>query len=284
MKLSRSFFEFNRFAYKLRGRGALDTPFHSHSQYEILYIDDASCEYTLGDRVIPLQAGDLFIMNGLTRHFPSKATQETYVRTALIFEPHLLQQYYPSLCAFDPLIPFKQLRNFHIRLSGEKKLECEAILRKIHLFYKKGDPVYDNRFLLAFFDLLIFIQDQCRTAMNNREEVLTGKEQHVQKVIDFIETCYTEDISLEHIESQVHMSKYHLAKIFHATTGKTIFDYILYRRINQAKLLFHLSRDSTVTGVCHQVGFKHLAHFSRTFKKIVGMTPGQYRKYYNTQT
>lgn len=278
MKPSRNYLYFTRYAYKMRG-AVVDDPLHCHPQYEILYIDQASCDYMIGDRVIRLQPGDLFIMNGLARHWPSNVTADSYIRTTLVFEPHLMQVFHPDMGMPDPLVPFKQLRNYHLRLSGESKQECEAILKKINTFYKKSDPVYESRFLMAFFDLLMFIYDQCRTPLGSSGNAFSVKELNVQKIIDYIEGCFMEDIRLEQIEAHLHMSKYHLTKIFHDITGMTIFDYLLNRRINQAKMLFMHGKDETVTNVGYQVGFKHLAHFSRAFKKRVGMSPEQYRKY-----
>ncbi|WP_240420804.1 helix-turn-helix domain-containing protein [Paenibacillus periandrae] len=49
-------------------------------------------------------------------------------------------------------------------------------------------------------------------------------------------------------------------------------------RINQARIEFVLDPNVSVTDVCFRVGFKHLAHFSRVFKELVGVTPVQYKK------
>jgi len=277
MNNRQSFFEFTRYAYKMRG-GSIDNLLHCHPQYEILYIDEAACDYVVGDRVIALQPGDLFILNGLARHCPVKVDRDTYVRTVLVFEPHLIDHFHPNLRAVDPLLPFKAMRNFHLRLDGETKRECESILKKINTYYNKGDPVEDTRLILAFYDLLMFVYTQCRPLLNRYENSPPSKELYVQKVIDYIEAHYWEDIRLEQIEASIHMSKFYLAKIFHETTGMTIFDYVMSRRISQAKLLFRHDQNSSVTSVCHLVGFKNLAHFSRVFKKLVGVSPSEYRK------
>lgn len=282
MKHSRSVFELTRYAYKLRG-GTIEGPLHSHPQFEVLYIDHANCDYMLGDRIVQLQPGDLFILNGLTVHCPSvRAGQplnafEEYARTVLVFEQQLVQMIQPEFHVPDLLLPFKKLKNFHLRLNEEHKKECETILSRINRFYGLDDPVSESRFFVAFFDLLLFIYDQCKSALDKLENV-PRKEQYVRKVIDFLESKYMQHIQLEQIEAHMHMSKFHISKLFQEITGMSIFDYLQTWRINQAKALFHYSRENSVTSVCYQVGFKHVSHFSRAFKKIAGVSPGQYRK------
>jgi AraC-like DNA-binding protein len=275
MKPFRRYFTFTRYFYRLNGLIKED-PFHCHPEYEILYFNNACCDYALGDKIIKLQPGDLLVMNGLSRHWPIKATMEEYTRTSLVFEPNLMQVFHPNFNMTDPLMPFEQLRNVHIRLTGESKLECEDILRRINRFYRKSDEVHYSRFLMAFFDLLLFIRIHSRSAAIEENADPLGS---VQKIIDYIENHYTEDITLEQIEAYAHMSRFHLSRTFRKTTGTTIFDYLFSRRINQAKILFYHRKENTVTDVCYQVGFKHVAHFSRMFKKHVGMTPDQYRKH-----
>jgi AraC-like DNA-binding protein len=278
MKPFRRYFTFTRYFYRLKGYVNED-PDHCHPQYEILYFHKASGEYVLGDQIINVQAGDLLVMNGLARHWPIKANGEDYMRTILVFDPNLVQLFHSELRDFDPLLPFKQLRNVHLRLSGESKQECEHILHKINRFYRKSDDAHYFRFLMAFLDLLLFVYIQSWVAFPEKHGDFSEKEHQVQKVMEYIESHYMEDIRLEHIEAYTYISKYHLTKIFREITGSTIFEYLFSRRINQAKILFYQNKEISVTDVCYQVGFKHLAHFSRMFKKQVCMSPDQYRKY-----
>lgn len=253
--------------------------FHSHPQYEIYYFHGGGrCEYLLGDRIIPLQAGDLIIMNGLTRHCPRLGRSPEYIRTTFSFDPHIVQLYGPDLLACEPLKPFELLRNHHMRLAPEAKAECEELLRRLDRFCHPNDLFQRNRLLAAFYELLMFIGEQCRDEMEHAKQSATNRERYVQSMIDYIEERYTEDVELERMASDLHMNRFHLMKVFREGTGQTVFDYLYKRRIGQAKILFYHSDAHSVAEVGYQVGFKHPSHFSRVFKKQVGMTPDQYRK------
>lgn len=254
------------------------TSFHSHSQYEIYYFHSGRCDYLIGDRIIPLESGDLIIMNGMTRHCPKVDPSAEYVRTMFSFNPHLVQLFGPSLLACGPLRPFELLGNHHIRLDAESKTEFESILERINNVYYKNDVINRNRLLSAFFDLLMLIYEKCQVDMEFARAKITDRERHVQRMIAYIEEGYAEDIELDRMAADLHLNRFHLMKLFREVTGMTVFDYIYTRRVNQAKILFFHSDSNTVTDVCYKVGFKHLSHFSRVFKKQVGMTPDQYRK------
>lgn len=269
---------FKEFFYKYRTRITGFKP-HSHSQYEVYYFHSGQCDYWIGDKIFRLQPGDLIIMNGMTKHCPIVNAQVDYVRTMFAFEPASIQLFGKELHMLDPLKPFEVLRNYHIRLTGKQRWECEDILRRVDQFQHMEDRLTYNRFLLTFFDLLLFLAGLCRSALEHYNRSVSDKERHVQGIITYIEQYYTdEEISLEQMEHDLHMSKYHLTKIFREVMNMTIFDYLYRRRISQAKILFTHFGEYSVTDVCQQVGFKHLAHFSRLFKDHVGLPPGHYRK------
>lgn len=252
--------------------------FHSHPQYEVYYFHNGRCELLIGDRIIPLEPGDLIIMNGMTQHCPKVDRSVEYTRTMFSFDPHLVQLLGPEMLACNPLRPFEKLRNHHIRLDADTKAECESILQRINRFYYSNDVVHHYRLLSAFYDLLLLICEQCGPELEARSSPLSDKENYVQKTIAYIEESYMEDIELGSMAAALHMNRFHLMKVFREVTGLTVFEYVYRRRVNQAKILFYQSDRHSVTEVGYKVGFKHLSHFSRVFKKLVGVTPDQYRK------
>jgi AraC-like DNA-binding protein len=87
---------------------------------------------------------------------------------------------------------------------------------------------------------------------------------------------YAEPLDLEAIAGRAHASKAHFVREFRATFGETPHQYLLTRRLERAKHLLHTTQLS-VTEVCLAVGLQSLGSFCTSFKRIVGVTPGQYR-------
>ena len=252
--------------------------FHSHTSYEIFYFHSGKGDFWLGDQKISLQPGDLIIMDGLTPHGPKVYADGDYVRTMFQFDPSIIRYFDKQLHGFNPLLPFEQLYHCRIRLAGEAKAEFEDMLLRLSRLYARQDLISSSRFLMAFYDMLMFIYGQCERMLRAAVAPVSERERSVRKIVSFIEHRYAEDITLDQLEKQVYLSKQYLSKIFREATGMTIFDYLQRRRINHAKLLFSLDPASSVTDVCYDVGFKNLSHFSRLFKEQEGVSPEQFKK------
>ncbi|WP_159886555.1 AraC family transcriptional regulator [Paenibacillus puerhi] len=266
------------FAYTYKADAPLKPTFHSHSHYEVYYFHSGVCNYLIGDRIYVLAPGDLILMNGMTLHCAKIDPAVPYIRSTVHFEPGALQPLLPAYPQLPIFQPFQELGNYRLRLAGADRDEAEDILRRMNDFNKRGDAVGAYRCRLAFADLLCLIYAHCLQPMQDRSDQPVEKEKTAQQIISYLEEHFTEDLRLEQLQQDLHLSKYYVSKLFKEVTGVTIFDFIYQRRINQARIEFLLDPKVPVTEVCFKVGFKHLAHFSRVFKQQVGQTPESYKR------
>ena len=95
-------------------------------------------------------------------------------------------------------------------------------------------------------------------------------------VFSFIEHNYLEKITIEDIAGIANMDKYNFAKKFKNTTGMSPINYILMKRIFAAKSRISISTD--ITSLSYDYNFSDLAHFSRNFKRFIGLSPKNYQK------
>jgi len=252
--------------------------YHSHPQCEIYFFHGGSCNFLIGDKLYVLAPGDLIIMDGLTLHCPKIDPSVEYVRTTIHFDRDYVAGLLPLPLPVDILAPFQLLRNHVLNLDGEDRREVEDMLGRLHEANENKDPVYYNRFCLQFIDLLLYIYARCGNSLSLPRKPLSVKERNVQNIVTYIENHFTDDIHLEHLERELHLDKHYMSHIFKEVTGTTVFTHLYTRRINQAQLLFLIEEDASVTDVGYRVGFKHSSHFSRIFKKFVGMTPDAFRQ------
>ncbi|GGE01730.1 AraC family transcriptional regulator [Paenibacillus nasutitermitis] len=258
-----------------------DVQFHSHSYYEIYYFLEGECHYLIGDKIMKLAPGDLILMHGMTLHRPNPVQGKPYIRSILHFDPAYVNKLLQPELASVLLKPFEELGNIRLSLTEQQQKEVERLYADMHNLYEiKGDQrdltAYD-RFVMRFLELLHMIRGWCSQPVRDYGH-RSHKEHHVQSVISYLENCYMNDLTLDDIAGALHLTKPYLSNLFKEVTGTTVFRYLYNRRINQAKILFRLEPDRSVSEVCHAVGFTHLAHFSRLFKTAVGSSPETYRK------
>lgn len=96
-------------------------------------------------------------------------------------------------------------------------------------------------------------------------------------IIDYIDKNYATDVTLDSIAKHVGYSKSYTSALFKKEHGITISDYINRVRIKKACELISYS-DIPIPDVCSQCGFNDYHNFGRTFKRLMGITPGKYRR------
>lgn len=102
------------------------------------------------------------------------------------------------------------------------------------------------------------------------------KKEHyaVQKACDYIHDRAAEGITLTDIAEHVGLSRYYLLRVFREEIGMPPYAYLESVRISKAKQL--LESGLPFTGVALELGFSDQSHFTNCFKRLTGVTPGQY--------
>ncbi len=114
------------------------------------------------------------------------------------------------------------------------------------------------------------------TARVERLHIGSDPSQLVTAVSNYIQHHLSEPITTEQIAASLYISRTHLSARFHKETGITLSDYILKEKTEEAKRLLRYT-DKSLAAISAYLGFSSQSHFSRTFRKYAGITPGEYR-------
>ena len=109
-----------------------------------------------------------------------------------------------------------------------------------------------------------------------RDYRLESPDDLIKAIRHFIQQHYMEELTLETLAEKVHLSPSYLSKLFKRETGENLSIYIQNVRIQQAKILL-CTTDLKTYEVAERVGISDPVYFSRTFKKITGMKPKDFR-------
>jgi AraC family transcriptional regulator len=99
----------------------------------------------------------------------------------------------------------------------------------------------------------------------------------LRAVVEYIEEHLDASPTLEEIASVVRLSAYHFARQFKAATGLPPHQYVIMRRVERARQLLQGGTELSLAEVAADAGFSDQSQFSQHFKRIVGVTPGQFR-------
>jgi two-component system response regulator YesN len=148
-----------------------------------------------------------------------------------------------------------------------------------NVFGKEFDPYSELSSYETFHDLLFWCEQFVKKAIeyfNNRKKI--PNKQFVDRAREFIEMNYSrEDLNLNIIANEVHISHCYLSQIFNNVMRKGIADYITEVRIEKSKD-FLKENDIKMYEIANKVGFKDPHYFSLCFKKVVGVSPTEYKE------
>jgi AraC family transcriptional regulator len=101
----------------------------------------------------------------------------------------------------------------------------------------------------------------------------------LRAVVEYIEEHLDAGLTLEQMAAAAHLSEYHFARQFKAATGVPPHQYVIERRVERAQQLLQPDGDLSLAEIAARAGFSDQSQFSHHFKRVVGVTPRQFRKF-----
>lgn len=98
----------------------------------------------------------------------------------------------------------------------------------------------------------------------------------VKNALAYIEDNYMNKFKLSDVADKVYISQWYLSKLLNRHTGQNFSEILNHVRIERAKKILE-NPELRISDVAEQVGFLDVAHFSRVFKKLEGISANQYR-------
>lgn len=112
----------------------------------------------------------------------------------------------------------------------------------------------------------------------NANEIPSKKEEIAREIVEFVNDNIQDPmLTQDEIAARLSWSYSYIRHTFKEVFGITLADYILNTRVNMAKNLLETT-DLSVTDVAKRSGFQTKSHYFTAFKKLVGMTPNEYRE------
>lgn len=137
------------------------------------------------------------------------------------------------------------------------------------------DYIRDMRINSSLNELLVLLMNESWHPTEHSDGVLKG--QNLDPIRDYLDTHYTEKVSLDALADRFFISKFYLARVFKEQYGVSINTYIQNLRITKAKQMLRFT-DKKLEDIGYQCGLGAPHYFSRVFKQIEGVTPSEFRE------
>jgi two-component system, response regulator YesN len=161
-----------------------------------------------------------------------------------------------------------------ILLWGEANEESFSRIENSILSYLQVSPILFSEVITGKFDALPAVYENCKKKLHEEAQVSPI----VRRAQNFIREQYTSStLTLESIAQQLQVSPAYLSRIIKQGLGTTFVSLVTEMRIKKAIKLLH-SSNLQVCQIAEEVGYESQHYFSTAFKKIVGVSPNQYRK------
>ena len=247
---------------------------HFHPEFEIVYVEADHGFRHIGDHISKYAGSDLALIGPNIPHlnfdYGVKTTADTVV--VQMKEDFLGKECFslPEMISIKAL--FEKARQ-GLAFYGETKRVAGEKLKKLSS--------------LAHFDqLLLLLQIFYLLAESSETELLKAQpiasvsmlkeQQRLHQVYQFIETNYQKNIDVNEVAEICHLTIAAFCRYFKKSTHYTFTDFVNQYRINQSKKF--LLQDKTVTEACYESGFGNISYFNKTFKKLIGENPSNFKK------
>lgn len=240
--------------------------YHQHDGYQLMFMIGGTADFMVDDEVFQLKQGDLFY---LPKNLPHATVSLDDKPEALVIQ--FKDEILPAGIDNNP--EFKFVNMLLKKGAGGlafRGLEGNILTSLIHASgINKVTSLYD---VLDHLGRNINYAEQLskRTQCEGYTTVSARAHQYLLE-------HYKEEVSLSQIADYCHQQEAALCRSYKRETGMTLFQHLQYIRIESACSLLR-NTSLSIAEIAYSSGFNSTSTFNRQFRKMMGMTPGDYRK------
>ena len=250
---------------------------HYHHCHQILFITEGSAKIEINDNLYEAKKGSLIIFSKFEQHSVSIIDGD-YHRFVLEIDPDILMNSGSSYGIVSVLFN-RPAGFFNILDVSDRMEEFENIFSRMINEKEKNDFLSNDMLDILMQELLVLV---CRRFPERFFEISESNFHIVSEIQYRFEREYEKDFSLNELSKEYNLSVSYLSHLFKEITGHSVMGYLLFCRIAAAKKYLAES-DRSISRIVEKCGFSDFSNFSRTFKKLTGISPSEFRKKYNSQ-
>ncbi len=251
-------------------------PYTCREGFAVLCVCEGNATAVVDRVSLPLGKGDLLIVNpfevcGILLPSPTSP----FSLLTVTWHPHRIFPQEREENGFFSTLRDVTFQN-HIPADHPANQPLRACIQRMEALQKSadfGDTVSIFAELTHFYALAI-------TLLPSRKKAIEGNVNlaFMSRVGDYLEEHLDEDISTAELAKHFQYSAEHFCRLFKKCFGQTFKDYLNIYRIRKAREFIDAGDFDTLAEISTKCGFNNQNHFSRMFKKYIGILPSEYSR------
>jgi AraC-like DNA-binding protein/mannose-6-phosphate isomerase-like protein (cupin superfamily) len=253
-----------------------------HDYFEILYVYSGKAQYQVQDRRFLVGKGDLIVVNGMLYHRLREIQIAPFQAVVLYFLPDIICSTDASGEDVQYLMPFLvQNAGFPNTISDRTGLPAEILSLMVRI--RSNLPASTDRAQLTVRTflkmILVLLVNHYGGRLGTTATFVRRQRVHdrLRPLFEYLDAHYQDHLPPAKGAALLGMSKSHFMRYFKKFTGQSFVGYLNRFRIAKGQSLL-TSTDKSISEVSQEVGFCDQSYFGLVFRRLVRMTPRDYRK------
>ena len=254
---------------------------HWHDEIEMLYLIEGTMKVLVDNTCFKLKEGQGIFINQNVLHSMNIMDNSDAVFKSVVFHPSFMFGYGRTVMSVKFLTPLVENRSMKYLLFDSDSYLMKLLIESITLLNEKksGYELLCKSNLCKMWYLLLQISNTT-IPKGTKTKNIANDELRIKEAILYIESHYTEEISLDDIAESIHISKSECCRCFKRVLHLTPFEYLIkYRIYSATKAIQRADSNATSIGtLATSVGFSNISYFNKVLKNYLGLTPTEYKK------
>ena len=259
-----------------------DVTSHDHDCFELAYVTGGTAVQTLNGVAETVRKGDYFIIDYGSEHSYQNTRNFTLINCLFLSE--IIDDTLAGCRSFDELLRVCLIR-YHRQYLGKTPVNrifhdedgrILNLLQGMREEYLSKSTGYREIFRGRLLEILILTMRKVVEEHDSRNDQ-SNRSEMVMEAIHYLEMHYSDKAVLGNFCNEHHYSQQYVSRRFKQETGLTALEYLQKIRIEKCCELLAGS-EMSIQEIAHSVGYEDAKFFQQVFKRMVRMSPREYRR------
>ena len=234
-----------------------------HDDELLIYCTEGEAQVTTGPQSFTVQAGDLLLL-------PSGEPHQYFTPDANPWTIHWVHYTGPLASYFQQYLGFgEQLRKLHLGRQPRLLVDFNGLLSVQNSGFSEQPLIHACNRLRQLLTAL--------PLSHQGTQIRQHTELDLERLHQIMRTNLESRLDLDSLAAAAGLSRYHFIARYKQLTGQTPIQHYLHMKIERACYLLDTG-EASISSIAEQLGYEDSYYFSRLFKKVMGISPANYRR------